>query len=60
MWVLLWLLSFPVAVVIFSISLILTPIVSLTEYVIKGRVDYLLMSNVVEKLDDFVNWAKPE
>ena len=60
LWVLLWLLSFPVTLIIFFASLIITPISSLIEYVVKGRVDYMLMSDVVEKLDDFVSWAKPE
>lgn len=45
--------------IVLFIALIITPISCVTEYVIKGRVDYLII-DVIEKLDDFVSWAKPE
>ena len=60
LWVLLLIVSFPLEIIAFFIVLIITPISCVIEYVIKGRVDYLLMSDAVEKLDEFVSWAKPE
>ena len=60
LWVLLLIVSFPLETIVFLIALIITPISCVIEYVIKGRVDYLLMSDAVEKLDEFVSWAEPK
>jgi hypothetical protein len=60
LWILLLIISFPLEWIVFLIALIITPISCVIEYVIKGRVDYLLISDVVEKLDKFENWTKPE
>lgn len=60
LWVLLLIVSYPLWMIVLFIALIITPISCVIEYVIKGRVDYLIISDVVEKLVEFVSWAKPE